>query len=66
MKSNEDTLVASLQIDIWRSGALSVSGSIQDEEWAVAALENAIDAVRSHHRKTNALIIPGHDTGLAR
>lgn len=61
-----DPVVAYLQIDIRRSGALSVAGSIDNERYAVSALQGAIDAVKSHHSKVKTLIIPGKDTGLRR
>jgi hypothetical protein len=63
--SPDDKVMATIQIDIWKSGALSVSGSIAEEEWAICALQNAIDAVRSHHAKARGqLIIPAQDTGI--
>jgi len=60
-----DSVVAYLQIEIYKSGALSVAGSIDNEKYAVNALLAAVDAVKSHHKPCNALIIPGKDTGLA-
>ena len=57
-------VVAVLYIEIRQSGALSVAGNIEDERYALDALQSAMDAVRSHHRHTNRLIIPGKDTGL--
>ena len=57
-------VVAVLHIEIRQSGALSVAGNIDNESYAINALQAAMDAVRSHHRHTNRLIIPGKDTGL--
>lgn len=62
----DSPVVAYLQIDIRQSGALSVSGSIGDEKYALNALQAAMDAVKSHHKRDKALIIPGKDTGLAK
>ncbi len=56
--------VAYLQIEIKESGALSVAGSIDNEAYAIAALQAAIDAVRSHHSHKQTLIIPGYDTDV--
>lgn len=62
----ESPVVAYLQVDIRQSGALSVSGSINDEQYALNALQAAMDAIRSHHKRSKELIIPGKDTGLER
>lgn len=62
----ESPIVAYLQIDIRQSGALSIAGSINDEKYALNALQAAMDAVRSHHNPKRELIIPGKDTGLER
>jgi hypothetical protein len=59
-----DPVVLFLEIKIGKSGALCVSGSIEDEAFVVTALQSAIDAIRRHHKKQRVLIVPGIDTGL--
>ncbi len=64
-----DTVVASLEIKLRRNGAMSVGGSITDEESALAMLVTAMDTVRSYHAKrrtgnVSQLIVPAHDTAL--
>lgn len=60
----DDPVVAYLQVEIRRSGALSVAGAIGNEQYAVNALQSAIDAVKNHHKREKTLIVPGSATGL--
>lgn len=62
------TVVAELRVRIHRSGAMSVAGSIGDETYAIACLEQAIQSVKDHHKRLrgdgSALIVPACDTPL--
>ena len=62
----DSPVVAYLQIEIRQNGALSVAGSIDNEAYAITALQSAIDAVRSHHSREKVLVIPNSATGLSR
>ncbi len=60
-----DRVAARIVITVHASGAMSVSGNIEDQQWALVALEHAADAVRSHHaRKAGELVIPAKDVRL--
>jgi hypothetical protein len=65
----DEDVVAELKIVILRSGAMGVMGSIGDEKYAVACLEQAIQSVKDHHRRLRGdgsmLITPSYDTPLA-
>lgn len=64
-----DEVTAYLTLAVRRSGAMSVSGCINDEKYALALLATAIDTVRAHHRRNRGeqskLIVPAHDTALS-
>jgi ArsR family metal-binding transcriptional regulator len=56
---------AYLTVSIHASGALSVSGHIENKEWAIAMLENAKDAIRSYHaKKDGEIIVPSKDVSI--
>lgn len=62
----DDDVLAAITIKVHRSGAMSVAGSISDEQFALSLIDAARDSVRSHHlRQRGSLIIPSHATGLA-
>lgn len=66
-KEVEDSIpVAYLQIIIYKSGAMSVAGSIQEENLALSMIDAARDSIKSYHlRQGGSLIIPSSATGLA-
>lgn len=60
--------IAEIRVKIARSGAMAVMGSINDENYAIACLQQAIQAVKDYHKRQNgqiSLIVPAHDTALA-
>lgn len=57
-------VVVEIRVRVHADGALSVQGPIEDKAWTIAALNNAIDAVRNHGRP-GALIVPPKDVSLA-
>lgn len=62
----DDAIIAVLSIKLRRNGAVSVEGSINDEQYALMLLDTARDAIKSHHnRNRDALIIPSYDTPLS-
>lgn len=60
----QDPVVSYLQIEVHRSGALSVAGSIQNKNYALQILEAARQSVISHHDTTKVQVIPATSTGL--
>lgn len=44
-------VVARIVIEVTAAGGLRVSGDIGDQQWALAALDNAKDAIKSHHAR---------------
>jgi hypothetical protein len=56
-------VVVELRVCVHADGALSVKGPIDDKAWCIAALSNAIDAVRNHG-SPGALIVPAKDVSL--
>jgi len=64
-----DTIVAQITIALRRNGAMSVSGHINDEMYALHLIDTARDTVKNHHAKLRmgergGLIIPAYDTSL--
>jgi len=51
-------------VSIWDDEALSVEMSNNDYTWCIAALENAIDAVRNLRDRSRAIVIPNKDVSL--
>lgn len=61
----DDDVLARLVVTVHRSGAMSVSGDIHDEKFALSMIDAARDSVRSFHlRRHGELIIPASATGL--
>ena len=62
-----DTVTTYITISTRRNGALTVEGCIHDRVYAIAMLQNAIDAINNHHARNhiNSLNIPKQDTFLA-
>jgi hypothetical protein len=56
-------VVVQIRVNVHANGALSVEGPIDDPKWCLAALANAMDAVRNH-AGPKALIVPGKDVVL--
>lgn len=64
-----DTPVAVLNVILFRSGAMSVGGSITDERYALHLIDTARDTIRSYHAKQRLglrsnIIVPAYDTSL--
>lgn len=57
-------VVAMLQVKVYEDGALSVEGPMDDPAWCIAALQNAIDAIRNKQRPAGEIIVPGKDVSL--
>ena len=63
------TVVASITIQMDRSGACRVDGSITDHAFATFLLDTARDVVNNYHNRAKlsegkAIIVPAHDTAL--
>jgi hypothetical protein len=64
-----DAPISRIEIVCRRNGALSVSGSIDDQRYALAVLDNAKDAIKSFHARKRAngngsIIVPHCDVAL--
>lgn len=62
-----DKIVATLTISVYESGAMSVAGNIENEQYALALVDAARDSVINHHKNQNlnsGLILPAHDNPL--
>lgn len=64
-----DTTVFEIVISIRRNGAMSVSGSINDHEYAKMVLASAMDSLDTYHARKRlglgqGIIVPAHDTAL--
>lgn len=58
-------VMAQIVVAVYEDNALGVSGNLEDPLWAIAALENAIDAIRNNMRPLQGgLAIPGRDVSL--
>lgn len=57
-------VVVEIRVCVHASGALSVHGPIHDKPWMIAALSNAIDAVRNHGGPRE-IVVPGKDVSLS-
>lgn len=55
-------VVVEIRVCVHADGALAVHGPIEDKAWTIAALSNAIDAVRNHSK--GGLIVPAKDVSL--
>ena len=64
LSADGETIATELRITLHASGALSVSGPIDNLEWALAVLENARDAVMGYHSRKAALMIPAKDVRI--
>ena len=60
-----DGVAVRIQIDIYNSGAMSVMYPIHDKKWTISALNNAIDAVKSHGQPQKELLVPAKDVLIA-
>jgi hypothetical protein len=64
-----DAPIARIEITCRRNGSMSVAGNIDNLTYALAILDNARDAIRSHHGRMQAakqkpLIVPSMDLAL--
>lgn len=64
-----DTVVSTLQIKCYRSGVMSVAGSITDLNYALAMLDSARQTLLNSNARRKithgeAAIIPAYDTAL--
>lgn len=57
-------VVACIVVSVYADNALSVEGNIEDKLWAIAALENAIDAIRNQMKPQAGLVVPNKDVSL--
>lgn len=67
MNNLNDPAILDITIRIHQSGAMSVSGHIEDETYALSLLDAARDSVKSYHararlNKGQSLITPEYDT----
>lgn len=64
-----DDVMAEIKVRVHRSGAMSVSGHIHDERYALALVDAARDSIINHHRKgrdlSAGLILPAHDNPMS-
>jgi hypothetical protein len=61
----DDAPIARIEITCRRNGALSVGGSIDNLEYALACLDNAKDALKTYHaRRAQQIIVPSKDVAL--
>ena len=63
-----DDVMAKLTVTVFRSGAMSVAGNIEDRAYALALIDGARDAVINHHARManqGGVIMPRHDNPLA-
>jgi hypothetical protein len=61
----DDDVVAELRIRVHRNGAMSVTGCINEENFAIACLQQAIQTIKDHNsRQKIDLIVPHYDTPL--
>ena len=58
-----DRVVSKFVITHYENGALSVEGQISDKAYAIAVLNNAIDAIRNN-RSGERLVTPSKDVEI--
>ncbi len=66
---HDDDVVAVLELKVRRNGAMSVAGCINDEQYALAMLDNARDTIKRHNARRvidggGSVLIPSYDTGI--
>lgn len=59
-----DAVIAKIEICVRRNGSMSTAGTIENEAYALAILDHAKDAIRSHHKRKMKLVIKPEDTAL--
>lgn len=59
-----DAVIAKIEVTLYASGALSTSGNIADKQFAIAMLENGIDAIRNRKPSSLELVTPNYDVGV--
>lgn len=62
--AHTNTLPLTLTVSIYTSGALSVSGHINDEVLADSLLDHAMDAIRGYHNRLDSILLQGKDASL--
>jgi hypothetical protein len=62
--SNKDEVTACITIKMYRNGAMSVEGPVEDTAFCLAALDNARDAVRNHKSRRETVVIPSYDLSV--
>lgn len=66
----DDAPIARIEITCRRNGAMSVAGSIDNLQYALAVLDNARDAINQMHARRRAsnghgnIIVPSGDVAL--
>lgn len=64
--ADDQDVMAQITVTVFRSGAMSVSGDIHDEQFALSLIDAARDSVKSHHLRTHGqLIIPAGSARLS-
>ena len=64
-----DTVVATIEITLMRSGLMRLAGSITDEKFTAYMLETAQQTLKSYHAKQklgqrSPILVPAYDTAL--
>ena len=64
-----DAVISKIEICCRRNGSMSVAGSIDNLQYALAVLDNARDSIKSFHARRRAngngsVVIPGHDVAV--
>lgn len=64
-----DTVVASIVIDLHRSGAMNIRGSITDEAFTKHMLDTAQETLKSYHARrrmglASDIVVPANETAL--
>lgn len=51
-------------VEVYEDNAMAVRGPMEDPAWIIAALENAIDAVRNQMRPKTDIVVPGRNVSV--
>lgn len=64
MNPHPGDMIAQIQISLYASGEMSVSGHIGDKRMALQLLEHAKDAINNQLRPEDQLLIPNKDVEI--
>ena len=56
-----DDTVAFVTVRLHANGAMSTQGHVGDKAFAIALLQNAIDAIKANVRDPGAIVVPSRD-----